>query len=449
MTGAQQESARTLAAVFGLGEEEAIALLDIGVAVTLDGSSTADRLGLHLLRVLRRTVGRSEESATPSVEVLIGAAAPRTKARVIRVVRRSDVVEVGQAAEGAGLGKISEPGLVIIACYAAAAAVRVALGSAFRLPFTDPVFLNVEDLAVPRGVVSLGRMYLAGAGAVGHAFVYGLAGMQVAGELHVVDPKVVSEGNLNRCMWLEPEDVGSPKAEALTRRAAASFESLKLEPRVGDLGRLSERTAGPWLEKLVVGVDSRRARRRLQLELPRDVFDASTTGIEETVLHFNTRLDPVCLGCVYHEDQAENAHEIHVASVLGVSLDEVREHFITGPAAAKIRMRHPQLKNEDVEGRAYDSLFKALCGAGQIGVDEGRTVLAPLAFVSLLAGVQLAVEVVRRMAAASVAGPYSTWRLSPWATPVPELRNLITRRPNCECCGRPEIRDAVESIWKP
>jgi hypothetical protein len=449
MTGARQESARTLAAVFGLCEEEALAFLDVSVAVTLDGSSTAEQLGGHLLRVLRRTAGRSEECATPSVEVLFGTASPRTRARVIRVVQNGDVVEVGQAARGSGLGQISEPGLIIIACYAAAAAVRVALGSSFHLAFTDPVRLNVGDLAVPSGAVSLGRMYLAGAGAVGHAFLYGLAGMQVAGELHVVDPKVVSEGNLNRCMWLEPEDVGSPKAVALAKRAASSFDSLKLTPRVGDLGRLPERTDGPWLEKLVVAVDSRRVRRRLQLELPRDVFDASTTGIEEIVLHFNTRLEPVCLGCVYHEDQAENAHEIHVANVLGVSVDEVREHFITGTAVAKIRARHPQLRNEDVEGRAYDSLFKALCAEGEIGVEEGRTVLAPLAFVSLLSGVQLAVEVVRRNVSYRAARPYSTWRLSPWATPVPELRDLISRRPNCRCCGRPEIRETVASIWNP
>jgi hypothetical protein len=127
----------------------------------------------------------------------------------------------------------------------------------------------------------------------------------------------------------------------------------------------------------------------------------------------------------------------------------VREHFITGTAATKIGTRHPQLRNEELEGRAYDSLFKELCAAGQIGVEEGRTVLAPLAFVSLLGGVQLAVEVVRRIASACVAGRYSTWRLSPWATPVPELRDLISRRPDCDCCGRREIRETVESIWKP
>lgn len=84
---------------------------------------------------------------------------------------------------------------------------------------------------------------------------------------------------------------------------------------------------------------------------------------------------------------------------------------------------------------------------GQIGVEEARTVLAPLAFVSLLAGVSLAIEFLRRVASLAVAEPYSTWRLSPWASPVPELRDLVSQRPNCTCCGRSEIRDAVEVLW--
>jgi hypothetical protein len=447
MTGAKQESARTLAAVFGLDEEDALALLDVGIVVTPDGSSTAGRLAVHLNKILRRTIGRSDDRVAPSVEVLIGTASRRTGAQVVRVLQRDETVEVGQAATGSSLGPIPEPGLIIIACYAAAAAVRVALRATFRLAFTDPVRVNVEALAVPTSIVPVGRVYLAGAGAVGHAFLYGLAGMRVAGEIHVVDPKVVTEGNLNRCMWLEPEDVGAPKAVALAARAGPSFHALKLQPRVEDLSRLPERSGGPWLEKLVVGVDSRRVRRRLQQELPRDVFDASTTGIEEIVLHFNSTLRPVCLGCVYHEDQAEHAHEKHVADVLGVRVEEVREHFIRRAAAEKIHARYPDLRLEDIEGRAYDSLFKAVCGTGQIGVEEGRTVLAPLAFVSLLAGAHLAIEFVRRVAARAVAEPYSTWRLSPWATPVPELQNLVATRPDCTCCGRSEIQDAVNALW--
>lgn len=448
MIAGQVETARTLAAVFGIDEAEALSLLDVEIALTDDGSAAAQRLAVHISRLLGRTIGRDVRSAAaPSVEIVLGTALPRSTGTVVRVAQAREAIEIGRRAIGSGLGEISEPGLVVLACYAAAAAVRVALGDTFRLAYTDPVRVDAREFVVPSTPVAVGKVYLAGAGAIGHGFLYGLAGMQVTGELHVVDPKVVTVGNLNRCMWLEPGDVGVAKAVALATRASQGVGGLRLVPRVGDLSRLPEKSAGAWLEKLVVGVDSRRVRRRLQQELPRDVFDASTTGIEEIVLHFNSRLEPACLACVYHEDQIEHAHEQHVAEVLGVRLEEVRQHLITASAASRIRVRHPQLEHEDLENRAYDSLFKALCGAAQIGVHEGRTVLAPMSFVSVLAGVHLAMEFVRRSASGRMTTPYSSWRLSPWASPVPELRDMTRRRPGCTCCGRRELRDAAEALW--
>lgn len=44
---------------------------------------------------------------------------------------------------------------------------------------------------------------------------------------------------------------------------------------------------GAWLKRLIVGVDSPRARRNLQTEVPGEVYDASTTGISEVVVHFS------------------------------------------------------------------------------------------------------------------------------------------------------------------
>ena len=67
-------------------------------------------------------------------------------------------------------------------------------------------------------------------------------------------------------------------------------------------------------------MDSRRARRSLQMELPPSVFDASTTGVSEVVLHFNRQPSELaCLSCIYPENERERAHEENVAEALGNS----------------------------------------------------------------------------------------------------------------------------------
>jgi hypothetical protein len=294
----------------------------------------------------------------------------------------------------------------------------------------------------------MGTLYLAGAGAVGNGFVWALATLDVRGEMRVVDPKDVSLGNLSRCLWFEVEDVGQPKAARLVARAAASLPGLKLVQRVGSVQTLPERDSGPWLERLVVGVDSRRARRRLQEELPREVFDASTTGIEEVVVHFNSAREAgACLSCIYHEDAAEAAHEQHVASMLGVEVADVREHYVSQDAAHRIVSRHPHLAHGTVVRLAYDTLFKTMCATGQLGVDEARTVLAPLSFVSVLAGAYLALEVVCRTSAGAIVAPFNYWRVSPWTSPVFALRTVRSPRAGCETCGSDVIRATVQSLW--
>ena len=67
--------------------------------------------------------------------------------------------------------------LVIAACYVAAAVVKAAIGSGFPIQSTEPIRLSwrelfgsdVETLGRP---VDIGEAYLAGAGAVGHGFLY-------------------------------------------------------------------------------------------------------------------------------------------------------------------------------------------------------------------------------------------------------------------------------------
>jgi hypothetical protein len=182
--------------------------------------------------------------------------------------------------------------------------------------------------------------------------------------------------------------------------------------------------------------------------MAREVFDASTTGIAEVVLHFH-RLptDSACMSCVYYEAPDELAHEAHVAASLGIEVGQVKTNFVTWDAARRIVARYPQLDPGALIGLAYDSLFKQLCGQAALKTEADRQVLAPFGFVSVLAGVVLAMEVIRRVRTGNIEGPYNYWRLSPWSSPVLKLRVMRPSRPDCEFCSNETLRAVVKQLW--
>jgi molybdopterin/thiamine biosynthesis adenylyltransferase len=296
--------------------------------------------------------------------------------------------------------------------------------------------------------LDIGEVYLAGAGAVGHGFVYTLRYFDVRGTLYVTDPKNVTTGGLNRCVLFGANDLGHPKATRLCEVAGPLFPNLKLLPIDKELDEARKLRGTDFLiEKLVVGVDSRRVRRSLQSALPGAVFDASTTDITEVVLHFNRQpTKSACLSCVYPENERERKHEENVAEALGLTVEEVRGGFISWSVASKICGKYADLRTDDLVGRAFDTVYKELCGVGKLKTVGGQQVLAPFSFVSVLAGAYLAVEFAIRLTAPDD-DRFNYWRISPWHNPVPQLRQARLRDPQCEFCSKPSLRQVMRQVW--
>lgn len=456
MSTARQENARTLAAALGLAEEEAVERLDACVVVT--AAPGEDRLATRLRDLLQRTLVNvalePQTGRSPVVEVVVGRTRARTAARVVGVGIRGYEIEVRDGGLATPTAPSAHPVVeALAACYAAAAVVHRAVHAAeidLRLPIAiDVAAILGADVGCLERPVDLGVAYLAGAGAIGNGLLLGLSTMDVRGELHVCDPDSVSDGNLNRCGWFTNADVGALKAERLVAVAQPQLPRLRLVPHTCTLKDVpAARGGGAWLEKLIVGVDSPRARRSLQNELPHQVFDASTTGVREVVLHFN-RLptERACLSCIYHETPDEAAHERHVAESLGVTLSDVQSGFVSDAAAGAIVRRYPKLALDALSGLAYDSLFKQLCGQEALKTEADRQVLAPFAFVSGLAGILLALEVARRVGEESTDEPFNYWRASPWVTPSLRTREMRLKHEACEFCGDATLQGVVRSLW--
>lgn len=451
------ENRRMLAALLGIEDEEAASRLEVTVLVTAADDAGSVRIANHVLSILGRTVNASSDDADiviAEVEVIIGPAAARSAG--------TSLVWLGPVADGirvatdpfrqvpATVHQIFE---VLAACYACGMALRFALGRG--LPFAgastiliSPAELLGEDLRCIDQACDMGEAVLAGAGAVGNAFLFGLKFFQIVGRLHIVDPKKVHDGILNRCIWFSSDDNGIAKALAIAARAQRSFSALELVPHVATVNEAASALGSNGLERLVTTVDSRRARRSLQDEIPREVFDASTTGVAEVVLHFNEQpSDLACLACIYRQEEGELKHEEHVAEALGVEVTDVQEGFISETAAARLCLTFSDLKAEEVVGKAYDTLFKARCAEGVLRTAEDRQVLAPFCFVSVLAGAYLALEFVRRVNSGRIAHPFNYWRVSPWHAPVVGLRALRGIAPGCRYCGEPVMRQTALSIW--
>ena len=111
---------------------------------------------------------------------------------------------------------------------------------------------------------------LVGAGAVANGFLRAARHLRIDGELTVVDPKVVGNGNPNRCLYFDEVDVDSPKAVRLCEKAQADFADLRLDPVEGTFAELVKSRGR--VRRAIVAADSRGARRSIQKCLPLEVL---------------------------------------------------------------------------------------------------------------------------------------------------------------------------------
>lgn len=454
---ARLENIRALAAIAGVTEEDASKRLDQVILVNWDAEDPASAaLVKELEPILSRTINvdlqfTDAEKKEYAAEIVIGKRAPFTSFPRVFCTLFSDRCVISQNKIRHKYEVPPHPlKTLIAACYLSGAAIRCAVGQDMPNPPPETFEISYAKLIDPAidltAPIEIGETYLAGAGAIGNGFVWAARCVDLHGKLHNVDYDKVSSGNLQRQVWFSEADIGEYKAEILCQKAQPFMPNCELVPSVSRLQEHKNRTDGAWLKKLIVAVDSRRARRHLQNELPGEVFDASMTGSREIVLHYNKQpTDQACMGCIYFEDEAELSHDQSVAAHLGIDVSDLQKKQIDETLAARICASHPQLNPAAIVGEAFDSLYKQLCSSGQLRSVKGEQVIAPFAFISVLAGSLLLLEIIRRHYNPS--DPSNDWRVNPWNKPFPQMRQKRPRRENCKCCGSADVREAIKNLW--
>lgn len=449
MSTAAQQNALMLASLLGIDESAASELLGRTVLVTAEpGWKSA--WGHEVGNLLRRTIEVVyEPDGVPDLELIVGMAHPRTGARHLfadlGAVNATIGLEPTRTANGEPHGLYG----AAAACAAAAAAVNLAISDPALPAVRLPMRLDYSQLGVPARALDcpfeLHGAVMAGAGAVAHGFLHAARHLDVRGELDIVDPKTVQPGVLNRCLYLSEGDIGADKATALAKNAQGAFPSLRLKPHIEDLNGFARRLGHPP-ETVFVTVDSRNARRSIQLEVPHRIVDASTTDVRAVVVHSNVLpTEHACLACIYRHIPEEHARERSIAEGLGIEVDDVvAGGLITEEIASKIARSHPSINPSAIEGTALDSLFRALCSEKALATPAGRQVLAPFAFVSAWAGVLMTVEMVRSFAGAASS---NYWSVDPWNLPIARTRTLRPRHPECQFCSKAEYQPIVSELW--
>jgi molybdopterin/thiamine biosynthesis adenylyltransferase len=446
-----QENERMLARVLGVAEDAAAARLSRTFAVTA-GPGEAALFAEELTAQLERTICHVPAGDQADLEIVIGTEPSCVAAERLFVTIGTNAVAIsrqpGPSGPSTSLHGVQR---MIAACYTASVGLAaLIIGIEYASP-ADPFIVRFDALGATRDVLSvpieLDDTVLAGAGAVGNGFLRAARHLTVSGTLTVADPKVVGAGNPNRCLYFTETDVGKPKALALADRAQPDFPALTLSPFIGTFNEIVAQRRR--VRRVIVGTDSRIARRSIQNDLPFEVLDASTTGISEIIVHSHRQPNrDACLACIYPHIPDELARARDIAAGLGVELSDVTDNERINARVAKvIASKHQGLHENALIGKAFDSLFKQLCAEQALLTATGEQVLAPFAFVSNLAGALLALELARMKSRTQFADGKNYFFGSPWAPPHGHMRRVRPRLPTCESCGRATTKIALSTVW--
>lgn len=379
---------------------------------------------------------------------------------------------------------------------AALAGAALGVGELFRALFADrlphgrkepaPFALNLvtlettEDSPHLPGEIDLGTVHLAGCGAIGQAFVTALRELPVKGNLVAVDHETVDEGNLQRYLLSDADDIGVAKPVVIERALADS--RLEVTPVESSWGA-DERSA-PGRETVVSALDSKQGRIELQGGLPREIFNAWTQPEDIGVSRHQSFGDEACLACLAWPGRKRPSRSQMIAEALGES--ELRVNHYLGnnvpvgqPLPAQMiegtrrlplpedasdwaerslladlieRYDLPPKQFEPLADMKVEQLYRDAVCAGMLiehGAEREPDVSVPLAHQSALAGIVLAAALVvdrvpelRDRRPQTTIAKYDVLRggEQEWPRPRGRAKRCI--------CGDPDYIEAFEQRWR-
>lgn len=285
--------------------------------------------------------------------------------------------------------------------------------------FFSTYSLKVGDNTNPNvGPVEFKDVVLAGVGAIGNGALWIFSKFpELSGELIIVDDEKIEETNLQRYILVEESEIIHKKVNIGTKFMDSDYNDL--------ICREFEETWETYIaqrenkvNRVAVGIDSAEGRIHIQSSLPGKIFNAFTepenVGISR---HFDFATE-ACLACSYIPTEGEIKIHYHqeIATNFGIPDQEnlIKDYLNSrSPANSRISPHSPSLlevlqlrhriepvKLEKFKDLPVDKLYSELVCGGiilELADIEGpvQHLDAPLAFQSAMAGILLAVDVIK------------------------------------------------------
>lgn len=293
---------------------------------------------------------------------------------------------------------------------------------------------------------------LVGGGSVGGAAAYTLAyEPKVAGALAVCDPQRLDETNPYRSILATAAAAAGQDAKVdEIEQALVHHRSLKVDAHGLTITDWEAKNPGPRsLPLVLVAVDSRESRERVQDALPLEVVNAAVGPDLVAISGHRTGSGP-CMCCLHMPEVLDAASIKNRLIADGTGLDQrlVNQLRVRRTPLGDDHLRHIERHRRLTPGAlahhagaTLDALYNAeiLYGESRATTATGAAVAVAAPFVTALAGVLLAGEALKRAAASP--SPYALgpdgggiqYRENPYSPEHGYLDGLIHRSAICLC----------------
>jgi hypothetical protein len=314
--------------------------------------------------------------------------------------------------------------------------------SAFNYSVNQP---EAKNPALP-SEVKVGPLLVAGVGSGGSAAILTLSAIPgIKGPFALVDPDEIIGRNLHRY----PFAIQQHADQAVKKvRIAAEFlgcdsgQECLVKDTTYEACAEELRQRG-FLDLVVATVHTGTARRRIQRDLPRVLLDGAVTENGEAVVRRVFFGESACMGCFYPQTSIYDETKV-MAQALGLQVSEVQELMGSNGRfnADQVHRISERIDAPPIVGERWGD-WRQKCAKLPLFV-ENRSTEVPAAFVTAIAGVLIAGEVLKERAfpQAVLKSYYVLDTLGRFCPAYPYLR-----RPSedCDICGDP---DALEVYRK-
>jgi len=395
----------------------------------------------------------------PETTIAIG---PRTQAATLHPSASGWVARVLHSSQKQPTSELENP-------YASGAAAALACAELFRRIFLKAPaerdynlsLLTFEgndghDMSLP--VTDLGESLYVGVGAVGNAGLWALARDQyLSGKLWLVDNDRLTLLNLQRYVLGTNGDVSTSKVQLA--RKLLKHTKLKVAPCNNSLEALAQGRKGLHFPTFCISVDNVETRRAAQALLPELIVNGWTGERSLGVSWHIFSREAACLACLYQPKGEGPSAVDQAARALGLNKDRTALLWVTRSPLAEedLALVAKTLGVSEGELRPWrnkpigDLYTDLVCGVAPIDVaGTGRVETVPLAHQSVLTGVLMATELIKRLQR-EPSLPMQAETLVMWddilRPPPTDWRRPRPREAGC-ICGDQDYQRIYERKWR-